>query len=57
MRCGTCFLLLGRLLAIGVLTTYAQESPKYDVAKFDRSVSYRTNVCDRQALLYNGTVE
>ena len=57
MRCSTCFNLLGRLLAVSVLTAQAQESPKYNVKKFDRSVSYRTNVCDRQALLYNGTVE
>ena len=34
-----------------------QETPYAIVPKFDRTVSYRTNVCDRQLQLYNGTLQ
>jgi Ligand-gated ion channel len=37
------------------LLVHGQQAPFAVVPKFDRSVSYRTNVCDRQLLIYNGT--
>jgi hypothetical protein len=36
--------------------TYGQESPSIFVNKFDTTQSYRTNVCDRQQLVSNGTI-
>ena len=33
-----------------------QEQPFTTVQKYDQTVSYRTNVCDRQLQLYNGTL-
>lgn len=36
--------------------TWAQESPSLLVDKFDRSVSYRTNVCERQLSVWNNTL-
>jgi Ligand-gated ion channel len=36
---------------------YGQQTPYAIVSKFDRTVSYRTNVCDRQLMLYNGTTD
>ena len=41
---------------IAVLVAYGQETPYAIVPTFDRTVSYRTNVCDRQLQLYNGTL-
>jgi Ligand-gated ion channel len=35
----------------------AQESPYVSVNKFDLNVSYRTNLCQRQLMLWNGTME
>lgn len=34
----------------------AQEAPFYNVAKFNSSANLRTNVCDRQQLLFNGNI-
>jgi len=33
--------------------TFAQQEPSIVVEKFDKSVKYQTNVCDRQRLLWN----
>jgi hypothetical protein len=38
-----------------IISIYGQQTPYAIVPKFDRTVSYRTNVCDRQLMLYNGT--
>jgi Ligand-gated ion channel len=35
----------------------AQQYPFAVVQKFNRSISYRTNVCDRQLMLWNGSLE
>jgi len=40
-----------------LLVVHAQEFPIYFVEKFDQNVSYRTNVCDRQAMLWNSTID
>jgi hypothetical protein len=47
--------LLSSLLLLSLVQ--AQQSPSLFVDKFNTSVSYRTNVCDRQRLLWNGTVQ
>jgi Ligand-gated ion channel len=44
------------LSSITIFTTYAQESPSIFVDKFDTSQSYRTNVCERQRLVSNGSI-
>lgn len=36
--------------------SYAQEVPAFTTPLFDTTESHRQNVCDRQALLHNGTV-
>ena len=38
-------------------TCSSQESPMIGATKFDYSTSYRTNVCERQHLLYNDTIQ
>jgi Ligand-gated ion channel len=38
-------------------TCEAQQFPLDVVKKFDRNTSYRTNICDRQLMLWNGTLE
>lgn len=45
------------LLLLWVSVTSGQETPFVSVNKFDRSTSYRTNVCDRQRLLWNNSLE
>jgi Ligand-gated ion channel len=42
--------------AKSVAQVNGQEMPYAIVPKFDRTVSYRTNVCDRQLQVYNGTL-
>ena len=51
-----CFSPLFTVLLLLFSTTVAQEAPYYTTAKFDRSVSHRTNVCNRQQALYNGNI-
>ncbi len=41
---------------IATLVAYGQETPYAIVPTFDRTVSYRTNICDRLQL-YDGTLE
>jgi Ligand-gated ion channel len=36
--------------------SYAQQKPAIFVPKFDTTKSYRTNVCERQRLIWNGSV-
>ena len=43
------------LLLLLTVTTSAQESPSIFVDKFDTSQRYRTNVCDRQKDVWDGT--
>ena len=49
------------ILVLQLLLLYslasAQQFPFATVRKFDRSKSYRTNVCERQLMLWNGTLE
>jgi len=44
------------LLLLRCSTTQAQEAPFAVVEKFDTSVSYRTDLCDRQRLLWNNSI-
>ena len=44
-------------LAFSGSVSLAQESPAFFVEKFDTSTSYRTNVCDRQRLLLNQSLD
>jgi hypothetical protein len=55
-----CFLvftswLCGQKLPHGSVN--AQEFPYVSVNKFDLNVSYRTNLCERQLMIWNGTME
>lgn len=52
MRTTRCFLYILLLIISYFVVIEAQQSPFYQVAKFDSSVSYRTNVCERQRKLY-----
>lgn len=47
------------LLLLGSLTwlSSAQETPAFATAAFDESVNFRQNVCDRQDLFHNKTVQ
>ena len=51
-----------RLLFISVLSIlphacFSQEAPMIGATKFNNSTSYRTNVCDRQELLYHDEIK
>jgi hypothetical protein len=51
--------MLLRIVVLGVicapLVVFAQQRPSLFVDKYNASISYRTNVCDRQRLLWNGS--
>ena len=41
----------------GIITVQAQQRPFTNVAKFDSSISYRTDLCPRQIQIWDGTLE
>ena len=54
MRLFNTLLLLISCLIPSII--FAQQAPFYDTPKFDTSVSHRSNLCQRQQLLYNGNI-
>ncbi len=49
--------LLFTVLSVLPHACFSQEAPMIGATKFNNSTSYRTNVCDRQQLLYNDTIK
>jgi Ligand-gated ion channel len=45
------------LLSSDAVPVQAQQSPSLFVTKFDNSASYRTNVCDRQRMVWDGRMD
>ena len=46
-----------KMMIMGGGIVMGQQQPMVNITKFDRQISYRTNVCDRQYMVYNGTIE
>ena len=49
--------LLFTVLSVLPHACFSQEAPMIGATKFNNSTSYRTNVCERQQLLYNDTIK